>query len=204
MRPKPMTTKAPAERLLKVIRREALGMPLSKLVKQWRRDIPRAHWIPDFDPLDGGVKAKILFLMEKPGPGKNKQGVRLVSRDNDDPTAKNIKLLMKKANIKRKETILWNAIAAWNGKTKISANEMNQAGRRITELLQTLKKLRAIVLVGIKAQEVFAKLQPNLYMKNIKVFNSYHPSLQVRNKYPEKWNAIPRQWSKAAKYARRF
>ena len=199
MRLKPMNTKTPAERVLKDMRREALGMPLYQLVRRWRRGIPRAHWIPDFDPLDGGVKAKILFLMEKPGPGKNKQGVRLVSRDNDDPTAKNIKLLMEKASIDRTETILWNAIAAWNGKIKISANEMNQAGPRITKLLQTLKKLRAIVLVGKKAQKVFARLQPELIRKNINVFNSYHPSQQVRNRYPEKWNAIPRQWSKAAK-----
>lgn len=179
-------------------------MPLYQLARRWRRGIPRAHWIPDFDPLDGGIKAKILFLMEKPGPGKNKKGVRLVSRDNNDPTARNISLLMQKARIDRTETILWNAIAAWNGTTRISANEMNQAGRRITELLQTLKKLRAIVLVGKKAQEIFARLQPELCRKNIKVFKSYHPSQQVRNRYPEKWNAISRQWSKAARYARRF
>src|SRR3954468_22227148 len=48
----------------------------------------------DFDPLDGGVDAKVLFLFEKPGPmtaetaGKKKQGSGFISRNNDDPTAK--------------------------------------------------------------------------------------------------------------------
>ncbi len=49
--------------------------------------------VPDFDPQDGGIAARALFLFEKPGPmtipalvGK-RTGSGFISRNNDDPTA---------------------------------------------------------------------------------------------------------------------
>ncbi len=52
--------------------------------------------VPDFDPMDAGVEARILFLFEKPGPmtSKHKTGKRVgsgfISRDNDDPGFKHL------------------------------------------------------------------------------------------------------------------
>src|SRR5580700_5316391 len=47
--------------------------------------------VPDFDPLDGGIHARVLFLFEKPGPmtaaGGNRTGSGFISRNNDDATA---------------------------------------------------------------------------------------------------------------------
>jgi hypothetical protein len=49
--------------------------------------------VPEFDPLDGGVEAQVLFLFEKPGPmtaelgGSKRSGSGFISRNNDDPTA---------------------------------------------------------------------------------------------------------------------
>src|SRR5215472_17455807 len=44
--------------------------------------------VPDFDPLDGGINARILFLFEKPGPmTSDGRGSGFISRNNDDPTA---------------------------------------------------------------------------------------------------------------------
>jgi hypothetical protein len=52
--------------------------------------------VPDFDPLDGGVNAQVLFLLEKPGPMAAEDGKRagsgFISRDNDDGTAEAIRL----------------------------------------------------------------------------------------------------------------
>jgi hypothetical protein len=45
------------------------------------------HAIPYFDPLDGGVGASVLFLLEAPGPRAVASG--FISRDNPDETAKN-------------------------------------------------------------------------------------------------------------------
>jgi hypothetical protein len=48
--------------------------------------------VPEFDPSDGGVEARALLLLEKPGrmtaevgSGKRSSS-RFISRDNDDPT----------------------------------------------------------------------------------------------------------------------
>src|SRR5216684_534625 len=47
--------------------------------------------VPEFDPLDGGVDARVLFLFEKPGPMTAELGRRtgsgFISRNNDDATA---------------------------------------------------------------------------------------------------------------------
>lgn len=68
----------------------------------------------EFDPLDGGCGAYILFLLEKPGPMTSptdkKQGSGFISRNNDDPTAENLFNFMVTAGVERKRTVLWNVI----------------------------------------------------------------------------------------------
>src|SRR5258707_532063 len=68
--------------------------------------------VPEFDPLDGGVDAKILFLFEKPGPMTAEDGRRagsgFISRDNNDPTAEATFDFMGQAGIPRKSTVIWN------------------------------------------------------------------------------------------------
>lgn len=77
--------------------------------------------VPDFDPLDGGIAAEVLFLMEKPGPRTDNTGAKghagsgFISRDNDDPTAEAILRFMEEAGIARKRSILWNTVPWWNG-----------------------------------------------------------------------------------------
>src|SRR5665213_1938786 len=46
----------------------------------------RPQWnVPDFDPACGGIEARALFLLEKPGPMTAVSG--FISVHNDDPTA---------------------------------------------------------------------------------------------------------------------
>src|SRR5882672_5086390 len=70
--------------------------------------------VPDFDPLDGGVNARVLFLFEKPGPMTAESGPRtgsgFISRDNDDPTAEATFKFMQQAGIPRKLTVIWNIV----------------------------------------------------------------------------------------------
>ena len=47
--------------------------------------------VPFFDTFDGGVNAKVLFLLEKPGPKSSTSGGSgFISRDNNDETARAI------------------------------------------------------------------------------------------------------------------
>jgi hypothetical protein len=71
----------------------------------------RAHldWeFPDFDPLDGGSNADIMFLLEKPGPMTSAAGKDsgFISRNNDDPTAEATFGFMKQADLPRHRTIM--------------------------------------------------------------------------------------------------
>ena len=99
--------------------------PLAAYVAALRRAHP--GWeIPDFDPLDGGARADILFLLEKPGPmtSLSGKGSGFVSRNSDDPTAQAIFGFMQEAGLPRERTIRWNVIPGWNGTLKITAGEL--------------------------------------------------------------------------------
>ena len=116
--------------------------------------------VPDFDPLDGGVDALVLFLFEKPGPmtaegGRGRRvGSGFISRNNDDPTAEATFDFMQKAGIQRKLTVIWNVIPWWNGKRKLTKEELRNGAQSVQELIGLLTKLRAVVLVGENADEV--------------------------------------------------
>src|ERR1700682_1396185 len=87
--------------------------------------------VPEFDPLDGGIDALVLFLAEKPGPmtadGSKfgaRSGAGFISRDNDDPSAEATIDFMHKAGIPRKLTVAWNVIPWWNATRKVTGAEL--------------------------------------------------------------------------------
>ena len=98
--------------------------PLADFAAKLRRTYPDREF-PDFDPLDGGMNADILFLFEKPGPmtSARRKGSGFISRNNDDPTAEKIFSFMKEADLPRNRTIIWNVIPGWNGTRRIRAAE---------------------------------------------------------------------------------
>ena len=180
---------------------------LTKFAKELRERRPEwqvpdfEEWeVPDFDPRDGGVKARALFLFEKPGPmtaekGTGKRsGSGFISRDNDDRTAAAIFDFMHRADIPREQTILWNVIPWWNGTRAVKRAELEDGVSNVKDLIHLLPELRAIMLVGKKA----AKAKPELETTGLCLFNSFHPSPLVKARWPEKWNAILLEWQKLA------
>jgi uracil-DNA glycosylase len=71
---------------------EAHIAPLTEYVTYLRTSSEDSRKIPDFDPLDGGTKASVLFLLEAPGRKAVASG--FISRDNPDPTARNMTQLL--------------------------------------------------------------------------------------------------------------
>jgi hypothetical protein len=153
--------------------------------------------VPEFDPMDGGINARALFLFEKPGPmtDESRSGGRMgsgfISRDNDDRTAEATFRFMKEAGIPRRLTITWNIVPWWNGTRTISRVELQDGVRALAGLITLLPELRAIVLVGRKAARASALLQ----CRGIRHFESAHPSPIVRASRPELWKSIPHQWT---------
>lgn len=171
--------------------------PLTAYVERLRAQHPGWEF-QEFDPLDGGVDADLLFLLEKPGPMTSPKakaaGSGFISRNNDDPTAEAIFAFMQQAGVARKRVVLWNVIPGWNGTIKIRAAELRAGVEALADLLKLLPKLKAVVLVGGQARRAAKQVQA----LNLRVFTSAHPSRRVRNRYRAMWERIPCQWAEAA------
>ena len=180
------------------LRRRLLDAPHMRLLNEYAAGLRKRSGVdvPDFDPLDGGVDARLLFLFEKPGPMTVADGARrgsgFISRDNDDPTAENTFTFMREAGIPRKLTVTWNVIPWWNGTTKVTAAELRE-GAETRRLARLLPRLRAVVFVGEKA----SRARPHLEDAGLAFFSSRHPSPIVRATRPDEWRAIPSDWAEA-------
>jgi len=188
--------------------------PLTDLIGRWRTvwvpqwieedrlqgQPPRNYLIPWFDPCDGGINARALFLMEKPGPGPIGQGVEFVSQDNEDPTAINMTDILRDARVDRSHVVFWNAVPAWNGERRITAAEISRARTLLPELLARLPHLRVIVCVGRRAQALLNQM-PEVLPGGVRRLDSFHPSMLVRRGYPEKYESIAQVWKEASKLA---
>ena len=156
--------------------------------------------VPECDPLDGGDNARMLFLMEKPGPmtddtaGGTRVGSGFISRDNDDPTAEATFRFMRQAGINREETLLWNTVPWWNGTRAIRSAELAAGLERLDQLFSLLPKLTTVIGVGSKA----ARTKPLIIARGLAFYNSAHPSPINRALRPLVWESIPAAWQSAA------
>lgn len=154
-------------------------------------------YVPDFDPLDGGVHAKLLFLFEKPGPKTFPPlGSGFISRNNDDPSAKATHGFMRQAAIPRHGVVLWNTIPWWNGTIAMTGGEKRSGAAELRSLLELLPELRGVVLAGNQAWQFGA---PQLLHTGLKLFRCVHTSLQARNgpNSREGWLQLPHVWREA-------
>lgn len=158
--------------------------PLVEFVLRLREKMGDDHKIPHFDPLDGGILAECLFLLEAPGPKALASG--FISRNNPDETAKNFFELNMEAGLDRTKTVIWN-IVPWYVGTGTRIRAVNAADIRIaqpalTSLLDMLPALRAVVFVGRKA----AKVRPyiELIRPRLQLFECAHTSPMNINRAP--------------------
>lgn len=103
--------------------------------------------VPYFDPCDGGVESKALFLLQDPGPKAITSG--FISRNNDDPSAENQFKFQIAAGLNRKDTLLWNVIP-WRVES-VKALDREEAIPYLIRLFTFLPKLRVIILSGGEA-----------------------------------------------------
>ena len=178
-------------------RKAMLTLPHVAPLTEFAKELRTRHagiFIPDFDPLDGGIDAAILFLFEKPGRKTDAAngGSGFISRNNDDPTAKATFRFMNDAKIPRRDTAIWNVIPWWDGRRQFTGDELTKASTELDQLLQLFRRLHTVMLVGLTS----AIARPHL--QNLRVLNSPHPSPLVRARYPGRWNSIPACWAAAA------
>jgi uracil-DNA glycosylase len=170
--------KSLADPKIVALRREALAeahvAPLLAFVEELRRSAPAG--VPDFDPMDGGVNAECLFLLE--APGSKAVGSGFISRNNPDETAKNFFHLNAEAGLARQRTVTWNAVPWYIG----TGNRIRAAGKAdlkaaeapLRQLLSLLPHLRVVVLVGRKSQRFASVVQS--VASGVSVLQCPHPS----------------------------
>ncbi len=111
--------------------------------------------VPDPDPLDGGADARLLVLLETPGPHMRRTG--FVSRDNPAGTAANLFRFLHEAGILRCDTLIWNAVPfliheAGAGNRAPTRTEARDGLRYLPPLLDLLPRLKVVVCAGRFAQ----------------------------------------------------
>ncbi len=156
--------------------------PLTDFVEALRIETGPEAAIPYFDPWDGGINSEVLFLLEAPGPKSVVSG--FISRNNPDETAKNVFELCSEAGLKRSQTILWNVVPWYIGsgkKIRPARSADIQVGLKpLPRLLTFLPLLKAIVLLGRKAEKAMKQIDQSRY----RVFVSPHPSPLFVNNAP--------------------
>lgn len=170
--------------------------PLATYLTKIKAEYPEKE-LPCFDPCDGGVRAKALFFLEAPGP--KAVGSTFISRNNPDPTARNICDLLQEASISRGDTLLWNIVPWYVGDGSriraVTSDDIRQSFPYIKELLSLLPNLEVIALLGKKAQYAKSQLRQ---LTSLPIIDTPHPSARVFNVWPHKKEEMKEQLQQIA------
>lgn len=157
-------------------------LPLTRFVDTIRKERGLTNEVPYFDPLDGGINARCLFIHEAPGP----KAIRIsgfISRNNPDQTANNFFLLNEEVSLPRIETVSWNIVPWYIGDSKkiraATPKDIKAGLPYLDKLIELLPEIKAVVLIGKKAQHVETYLRKR--WPDLKFFLSPHPSQKSLN-----------------------
>ncbi len=160
---------AVAARLLRID--EPHVRSLSDFVRRLRIETGPA--VPWFDPLDGGIGARLLVLMEAP----SRKGIQngFVSVDNPTPTGRRMREEFAAAGIRRTDLAIWN-IVPWYLGDELKARNPTSAERRqgtfeLRSLLPLFPQLQVVLTLGVPAREGWRSLHLDLAY-----FAAPHPS----------------------------
>ena len=151
---------------------------------------------PEIDPLDGGTGARLLLLLETPGPAL--AGTGIVSADNPTPTGRNIGRFWAQAGLRRADRLIWNVVP-WiihaDGRNRAPMRAEIRAGLSELPPLLALAPFEVAVLAGRTAGQA-APLLP----AHVKVITMPHPSPTIVCTSPEIPRRIAAALAEAAAY----
>jgi uracil-DNA glycosylase len=158
-------------------------VPLIAYAQQIRAQLGSGYDIPHFDPCDGGINARVLFLLK--APGRKAVGSGFISRNNPDPSAKNLGSLLSQVGLPRNVTLIWNIVPWYIGDAQhirdVTKADIATALPFVSGLIGLLPRLMAIVLLGGRAQSVKSQLA---LLTHARFFDTYNPGLQAMNREP--------------------
>ncbi len=140
--------------------------------------------------------------MEAPGPKAVDTG--FVSRNNPDPTARNLCCLLSEPAIPRSWTALWNVIPWYVGEggriRRAKQSDLIAARSPLAEALSIFESLRCVVLLGKAAgrcESMISAATPS------RVLKTWHPSARVFNVWKEAICDVKRTLQEAREMAER-
>ncbi|SDK35116.1 Uracil DNA glycosylase superfamily protein [Cryobacterium psychrotolerans] len=145
--------------------------------------------VPSFDPAEAGVEARILLVLEAPGPmtnalsGSLRAGSGFISVDNDDVTAENLWLAREAAGL-HDGYIGWNIVPWYLGAASVKPKvaEVAEGAGALLELIQMLPRLETVVLSGRFAQRGWrANIDKSPLRPAVDVVETWHPGPQAMN-----------------------
>jgi hypothetical protein len=136
--------------------------------------------VPDFDPADAGVEARVLLVFEAPGDRTvaTLNGSGFISSDNDDESARAIWTA-------RNDEGMHTGVASWNivpwflgpGDVAPGADEVRQGALELRRLLPLFDRLEAVVLCGLRAQAGWnGSVAPHLDAGSVRVIETWNPA----------------------------
>ncbi len=163
--PRSLKSHLEQERRIKMLK-EPHMVALTRLVNEMR---DQNYHVPYFDPCDGGVEAKALFLLQDPGKKAIASG--FISRNNDDQSAENQMKFQNAAGLNRTDTILWNVIP-WRVEN-VTANDRKEAVPYLRHLFAQLPRLRVVILGGVEAWKCRSIIED---LTTVTILETYHTS----------------------------
>lgn len=142
------------------------------LVRKIRRETGRR--VPDCDPVGPGKTAHVLIVLRDPGDangGALRTGV-LSPTKNDDATARNLRVLMRRAGLLESVCLFWNAVPWDLERRNPTAADKRRGASYLRALLGELRSLKVVVASGTDAQEVCDLAA----IRSVPVLRVCHPS----------------------------
>lgn len=169
--------------------------PIQSL-KAWAEDLAtrRNVVVPHFDPGDAGAQAKVLILLEAPGPMTNganpRPGSGFISVDNDDKTAENCWTLRDDVGLSERETLQWNIVPWYLGPASVKPNaaELREGGAELIALMELLPDLQVVIASGLYAQKGW-RMHVARERRDLHLIETWHPSPLALNQ-PGKRDAV--------------
>lgn len=160
-----------------------LGAENIRELTAWASDLSshRDSLVPWFDPAEAGTNARVLLLMEAPGPMTNPAGTRVgsgfISVDNDDSTAENLWKARLEAGL-LDGALLWNIVPWFLGPAsrKPSISELREGGNALRDLLLLLPELHTVVTLGRFAQRGWRSFVLPGHSSEWRTIETWHPS----------------------------
>lgn len=174
---------------------------LQGLVASWRAARPEAVF-PGFDPHSGGAAARVLALMESPGPGTIALGdAAISSEDNPGPTARTYRQARIASGLPREQVLRWNVVP-WALNRPARESDLIDAAAHLAELLQLMGQLRVVVCFGAPAlQGMMRHLTLDPAARIVPVLAVPHPSPANARRAAEKQQRILGALTRAAQIA---